>query len=241
MWTAMKSAGGDRNLDLALDPLDDPDELGDVRLLLLGLAFRRIGNGLDPLRLFGIGLFVADQNGFAAIDGFVADHDRVDVAALLRQVDDRAQLPLVALGIVVEPRAGRDSKAELVGDARHQFTAAGRRIGAQRVGVGRDDLQVGADLRRRRPVTGIRTGRAVIRRKRNAGERTLNVGGRRLIVKKGPKARVHAHDERDDTCYEAHGTTEWGWKTETRTRPLGSTEASPTKRLSGVATVHIVI
>jgi hypothetical protein len=51
----------------------------------------------------------------------------------------------------------------------------------------------------------------VVRRERNAGQRTFDVRGLRLIVQQSPKPSMHAHDERDDTCYEAHGSqTVWG-------------------------------
>src|SRR5438132_4750098 len=53
----------------------------------------------------------------AAVDGFVADHDRIHVAVLLGEVDGGAQLLLVALLVLVDPRPDRDPQVELGGDA----------------------------------------------------------------------------------------------------------------------------
>ncbi len=83
----------------------------------------------------------------AAQHRLVADHDGVDVAVVAGEVERRADFPLVALLVLVEPGADRDLEAELGGDRRHQLGAAGRRIGADRPGIGRDGLQVGANLR----------------------------------------------------------------------------------------------
>src|SRR5262249_48374727 len=76
----------------------------------------------------------------------VADDDRVDVVVASRQIEGRADFALVAILVLVDPGADRDLEAELRGDRRDQFGAAGRRIGADGAGVGCDRLQIGADL-----------------------------------------------------------------------------------------------
>ena len=76
----------------------------------------------------------------------VADDDGVDVAVAAGEVERGADFPLVALLVLVDPGADRDLQAELGGDRRDQFGAAGGGIGADGVGVGRDRLQIGADL-----------------------------------------------------------------------------------------------
>ena len=63
---------------------------------------------------------------FRAQRGFVADHDRVDVAVAARELDGGLDFPLVAVFVLVDPDAERDLQAELGGDRRHQFDAAGR-------------------------------------------------------------------------------------------------------------------
>ena len=76
----------------------------------------------------------------------VTDDDRVDVVVTAREVESGADFPLVALLVLVDPRADRDLEAEFRGDRRDQFGAAGRRIGADGTGVGRNRPQVSADL-----------------------------------------------------------------------------------------------
>ena len=123
--------GRHRHLRLALDALDHLDQAGDVDVFLgavdADLISRRF-RVLQVLQLFGrkIELLVADQRGLAAVDGFVADHDAVDIGVSTGKFDDRANFALVALGIIVEPGAGRDFQSELVCDRRHQFDALRR-------------------------------------------------------------------------------------------------------------------
>ncbi len=78
--------------------------------------------------------------------GLVADHDGVDVAVVAGEIERGADFPLIALLVLVDPGADGDFEAELGRDRRDEFGAAGRRIGADRAGIGRDGFEVGADL-----------------------------------------------------------------------------------------------
>ena len=93
---------------------------------------------------------------FRAQRGLIADHDRIDVAVAARKRDGGLYLPLVASFIFIDPNAERDFKSELGGDRRHQLTATGRAVGADRLGIGSKDLQVGTNLLRRRAVAIVR-------------------------------------------------------------------------------------
>ena len=77
----------------------------------------------------------------AAEDGFVADDDAVDVAMPAGEIDDRARFRarcgLVFLSIQAPTVTRRPNSAAIAG---HQFGAAGRRIGADRARVGREQL-----------------------------------------------------------------------------------------------------
>ena len=64
-----------------------------------------------------------------AVDRLVADDDAVDVAVTLCEIDHRADFTLVAILIFVDPGADCNAQPEFGGDARHQFDAAGRRVG----------------------------------------------------------------------------------------------------------------
>ena len=83
---------------------------------------RHVGRTLDLLDFL-------DQfwNGLiGAVNGFVADDDAVDVAVTLGKVDHRGDFALVSLLVLVDPGADRDPQPEFLGDAGHQFDAAGR-------------------------------------------------------------------------------------------------------------------
>ena len=93
-----------------------------------------------------------------AEDRFVADHDGVDVAVVAARSSAELDFALVAVLVLVDPGADRDLEAELGGDRRHQFGAAGRGIEADGAGVRCERLEVGADLLRGRPFAGHRDG-----------------------------------------------------------------------------------
>ena len=123
-------AGRDRHLRLALDALDDLDQPRDIDGFLHALEFFRIASGLGfrKAREFlgrEIELLVADENGLAAIDRFVADHDAVDIGMLAGEIDRGQHFAFVALGVVAEPGAGRDLQADFVGDAGNEVAASG--------------------------------------------------------------------------------------------------------------------
>ena len=88
---------------------------------------------------------------------FVADDDRANIAVVPGKFDDVFDFLLVAILEFIDPRARRDLEAEFVRDPRYELKAAGRSIGADRMRVGRNDFQVGANLRfaRKRALVGL--------------------------------------------------------------------------------------
>ena len=136
-------------------------------------------NPLDDLAEFVDGLFRAQR-------GLVADHDRVDVAVATGERDRRLDLELVARLVLVDPDAERDLQPELGGDWRHEFEAAGRRVGADGVRIGTDELEIGADLLRRRPVATVGMLGARERRVGQAGQRSCNAGRCLLPLEQSP-------------------------------------------------------
>ena len=190
---------------------DEVDRGGKLRMIDPGVPDFAGGDGDRGVALDALDL--ADQlidRLLAAVDRLVADHDAVDVAMLAGEVDDGAQLALVALGVLVDPGADRDPQAELLGDRGHELGAAGRRIGADHAGVGRDGAKVGADLRRGRALAAVGMRRAVERRVGQACELIGNVGGDRDLARKRPQSAVHTRDNRRDQCDEAHQSNHMG-------------------------------
>ena len=110
--------------DVRGDEVDRRDQLGmlDPDVPDFAGGDRHVGRALDALDHLDQ---VADLL-LAAVDGFVADDDAVDVAVALGEIDRRADFALVALLILVDPGADRDPQAELGGDAGHELDAAGR-------------------------------------------------------------------------------------------------------------------
>ncbi|MEY9681913.1 hypothetical protein ABIF13_002687 [Bradyrhizobium elkanii] len=165
--------GGDGNVDRLLDPLDQLDQpvhvvFGDGPLdrfsalaqaaaaVFIRLHFRVVKAlrflAKNPLGLLGRHADlrnrakVFQRHLFTAEHGFVADHDADDVAVALGQVDRGFDLAVVAVGVLVDPRADRDLHAELGGDRRHQLVAFRRRIEADSFGERGQFSQVGAHL-----------------------------------------------------------------------------------------------
>src|ERR1700687_1791424 len=91
---------------------------------------RHAGGALDPLNHLHQ---VADLL-LAAVNGFVADDDAVDVAMALGEIDHRGDFAFVAVFIFVDPGADRDAEPGFGGEAGHQFYAAGGRISADGAG-----------------------------------------------------------------------------------------------------------
>ena len=112
----------------------------------------------------------------AAVDGFVADHDAVDVAVALGKLDRRLHFAFVAVGILVDPGADGDLQAGFVRDRRHQFDAAGRGIEADRARQRRQRLHVGADFLGVRDVVDVRVGGSLERRIGHARQDALEIG-----------------------------------------------------------------
>ena len=184
-----------RNIDRLLDPLDQLDEpmnvvfrkrpFQRVGLLVRGLRFR-IPNPLAFLAKYSRGLLgfepglgyrpkVLDRDLFAAVDGFVADHDADDVAVVPREIDGGFDLAIVAIAVLVDPGADRDLHAEFRGDRRHQFVAFRRRVQADRARQGGELLQIGANLLG----VGDDVGDGVTRFKRRVGKRSAECPGSR--------------------------------------------------------------
>ncbi len=140
----------------------------------------------------------------AAVDGFVADHDAVDVAVALGEIDRRQHLALVAVGILVDPGADRDLETGLVGDRRHQFDAAGRRIEPDRAGQRRQRLHIGADLVRVRNVVDVGMRGALERRVGHARQNALEVGRLLPVPQHPPHAGVNGGHEQQNGDDGAH-------------------------------------
>src|SRR5262249_12518209 len=131
---------------IALDLLNNFDEARDVDLFLDLLEPLRVVLGVDARLLLRAQLLVADQRSLAAVDRLVADHDAVYVAVLAGELDGGAQLALVALGVLTEPRADRDLQADIGGNRRYQLDAARRRIKSNRLGIRRQPFQIRPNL-----------------------------------------------------------------------------------------------
>ena len=123
---------------------------------------------------------------------------------LLGEIDHRAHFALVALGVLVDPGADRDAQAEFAGDLGHQLDAAGRGIGADHPGVGRDRLQIGADLLGARAPAAVGMGRPVERRVGDAGELAIEGGSADDVPRNSPHAGMNASDENADKSDDAH-------------------------------------
>ena len=173
-----------------VDP-DRPDFAGGDRDRAQAL------DALDDLAEFVDGLFRAQR-------GLVADHDRIDVAVAAGERDGGLDFLLVARLVLVDPDAERDLQPELRRDRRNEFAAAGRRIGADRVRIGTDQPEIGADLLGGRPVAVVGMLRAGERRIRQAGERGRDVGGRFLPLEQSPQTGMHADDKRHHSRDGAH-------------------------------------
>ena len=91
-----------------------------------------------------------------------------DVAVALGEVDRGVDLALVAVGVLVDPGADRDLEAELGGDRRHQFDAAGRGVKPDRPRQRRQLFQVGADFFGAGNVVDVGMARSLERRIGNA-------------------------------------------------------------------------
>ena len=140
----------------------------------------------------------------AAVNGFVADDDADDVAVALGEVDRGLDLALVAVGILVDPGADRDLEAELGGDRRHQFDAAGRGVEADRARQRGQLLQVGADFFDLRNIVDVGMGAALERRVGDARQDAPEIGRRLLFLEQAPQPGVscgHKQQNGDDGAH----------------------------------------
>ena len=173
---------------------------------------RHVGRALDPLdHLDQVG------NGLlAAVDGFVADEDAVDVAVAVGEVDDRTDLALVTVFVLIDPGADGHAQAEFGCDSGHHLDPGGRRIGANRPRQRRQKLQVGANLLDFGPAAFVGIGGTRKRRIRDAGEGPFNVGRTQVCLRESPQAGLYARHEGGDGNDGAHSALEptgAGWRT----------------------------
>ncbi len=131
---------------------------------------------------------------FGAQRRFVADHDGVDIAVVPGEIERRANFPLVAGLVLVDPGADGDLEAEFRGDRRDEFSAAGCRIGADGAGVRRYGAQIGPDLFSGRTSAAVRMRGIGEWRIGNAGKLPGNVGGRPHRFQQNPNAGMHARN-----------------------------------------------
>ena len=157
-------AGCDRHRALALDPLDDRDELVDC---LFPPQYR----------------LVADHD---RVDVAVAACQRDRGLDFLLVTGIRYDLPIGIDNVLVDPDAERDLEPELRGNRGHELDAAGRAVGADRLRVRAEDFQVGANLLRCRAVAVIGMLRSCVRRIGDAGERSVDIGDRLLPLEQSP-------------------------------------------------------
>ena len=159
------------------------------------------------------------------IDRLVADDDRVDVAIAPARSMAALDFPLVARLVLVDPDADRDLEPELRRDAGHQFAAAGRAVGADRLRVGREHLQIGPDLLLGRAITTVRDAASACRASRRRWPAALRYWRSPGAVGAMPTSR-HARRQRTPPqqrrcAWKANHARQ---ESRDRTRPLGSTK-----------------
>ena len=156
--------------------------------------------------------------------GFIADDDGVDVAVVTGQLQRRADFAFVALLVLVDPGADRDLETKFGGDRRHELGAAGRRIGPDGAGIGRDSLQIGTDLFGGGALTSIGVRRIRERGVGHAHELTGEIRRNFFSSQQCPQPCMHARYQREYSGDGAHRlSTTRGEDTQARTCPQGST------------------
>src|SRR3954454_11094152 len=118
---------------------------------------------------------------FAAVDGFVADHDAVDVAVAFGEIDRRQHFAFVAVSVLVDPSPDGDLYSDFVGDRRYEFDAAGGRVKPDGACQRRQHLHIRANLFAVRDVVDVGVRCSFVRRVRHAWQNTLEVGGLFLV------------------------------------------------------------
>ena len=137
---------------------------------------------------------------FRAQRGLVADHQRIDVAVTLGERNGRGDLALVAFLILVDPDADGNLKSEFGGNARHEFDAAGRGIGADGARVEAELFEIGADLRLGRTIAVIGMLRACVGRVGDTRKLAADARCRMLALEQAPDSGMQARHERDHAC-----------------------------------------
>jgi hypothetical protein len=140
----------------------------------------------------------------AAVDRLVADHDANDVAVALGQIDRRIDLAIVAIGILVDPRADRDLEAELGRNRRNQFDAAGRGVQTDSARHRRQLLHVGANLLDARDIVDVGMGRSLERGVGDARQDAPEIRCRLLLLQETPERGVRGGDEQQNGDDGAH-------------------------------------
>ena len=163
----------DRGGELGMIDPDRPDFAGGDRHGALAL------HPLQKLDEIGDGLV-------GTVDGLVADHDCIDVAVAPRQRNSCRNFPLVAGFVLVDPDAERHLEPELGCDRRDELAAAGRAIGADRLGVGAEDFQISANLLFGGTIAVVRMLGPRVGRVGDAGQRRIDVGDRLVPLEQSP-------------------------------------------------------
>ena len=157
------------------------------------------------------GTFHPLDNADQLVDGhvgshqrFVADDDGVDVAVVAGKVERGTDFALVAILVLIDPGADGDFQAKLGRDRRHQFGTPGRRIHANGAGIGRNRLEIGADLFRRRPLAGIGMRGVDEGGVRDACKLTVEIRSFLLRSQESPHPSMHARYKREHGGDGAH-------------------------------------
>src|SRR6202043_225092 len=111
----------------------------------------------------------------------------------------------VARLVLVDPDTERHLEPKLLGDGRYQLTASGAAVGAYRLRVRAEHLEIGANLRLGRAIAEIGMLRAGVRRIGDAGEGIINTGDRLVPLEQTPQAGMHAQNEHHHSRNGAHG------------------------------------
>src|SRR5262249_26053259 len=166
----------------------------------------------------------------AAVDGFVSDNDADDVAVLAGERDRGVYLALVAVVVFVDPGADRHLESELGGDRRHELDTACRRVQADRSRNGRELFHIGANLLRGRYIIDVGMGRALEWCVGDARQDAREVRSLLRLLENTPQRRMSGAYKQQNSDDGAHRQNPRGHRGRERTRPLGSTDATVSKK-----------
>ncbi|MNN02796.1 hypothetical protein D3C81_1154660 [compost metagenome] len=168
---------------------DQVDVLGHFRIFLPDVPL--LGGGHRYLERRTHAIQIADHlfNGdFFTEQGFVADDDPDDAALAFGDLDTALYLPFVGGKVVAQPDAQGHAQAGFLGQTRDVGEGPVHRVGTDVVGVGRDQVEVGADLVFARIGIALRALVQTERREREAGDLVGPVRGFQRLVVPGPQA-----------------------------------------------------